>query len=148
MLRSSPLFGFLAVVSLIAHFFVLRYAAAAAATVPQLPASNLANGDSTMGARSDNKDISNSNSNGWAEIIGLLTVAQADPLPTLYTFLVNEHDGNDAFVRQSGCFQVAEFPGDLAGYKVGQAVTTTTPVYGNYLYRTQRVLSLHYHPYT
>lgn len=68
--------------------------------------------------------LGKSGGNAWAEIIGVLTVVQSEPLPSLYTFIINEYEGNGdndddkSFVRQSACFQEAEKTGYLTGYRV------------------------------
>ena len=109
MLRSFPSLNFIAIASLLAHLFVLQCVA-----VPQAPANSAATGDST------GKDTSKGSegSKDWAEIIGILTIVQDHPLPSLYTFLINEYDGSGTFFRQSGCFQEAEYPGALTGFRV------------------------------
>ena len=112
MLRSSPFFNLVTIATLITHLFVSRYAAAA--TVPQTPANTPADEDINKAEKNEGKD----GNKDWAEIIGILTVVRDHPLPSLYTFVINEYDGNDAFVRQSGCFQEAEHPGALTDYEV------------------------------
>ena len=119
MLRSLSLLKFVAIAALLAQLFMLQCAAA-----PQVPTNSNAAEDSADGGggetseRSEDKNEDGEGKKGWAEIIGIFTVIQDHPVPSLYTFLINEYDASDAFVRQSGCFQDSEYPGDLSAYTV------------------------------
>ena len=136
--------------TLLGPLFVLRCNCAA---VSQNPVSSQAKGDDglTSGSKakdvlsvvdkgrgrgkSTGKDVLSATRKGkgkgkgedWAEIIGGLTVVQSEPLPSLYTFIINEYSGNgdeddedddDGFVRQSACFQEAKKTGSLTAYRV------------------------------
>ena len=116
------------ILSLLVSLFTLRCNAAA---FSQNPANSQPKGDGLASKiKSGNKSkvegvvpvVGEGKGKAWAEIIGVLTVVQSEPLPSLYTFVINEYEdddvGDESFVRQSACFQKAEKTGYLTTYRV------------------------------
>lgn len=116
--------------SLLAPLFILRCDCAVLSRNPanEQPKGYTLASKSKVESKGEFEDVitvlGNGRNKAWAEIIGVLTVVQSEPLPSLYTFVINEYEGNDdddddkSFVRQSACFQEAEKTGYLTSYRV------------------------------